>query len=172
LADIQWTRIFGWHVDSDRINRWLTFGANFGVLVGIFLLIAELRQNGELMRIQVEQERSQNYHNWLRQAAGDDNFLAVFAKIQEPGNSMRERISQLSEIDQMRLRFLVSARFYDYETLHAQYEQGYVSEDYWQERAIPGIRSMAPVWAGTHPPDGPAGRRAFKEEVRRIMNGS
>ena len=28
-----------------KLNRWLTLGANLGVLVGIFLLIAELNQN-------------------------------------------------------------------------------------------------------------------------------
>ncbi len=29
-------------MDSDRVNRWLTLGANIGVLIGIILLIVEL----------------------------------------------------------------------------------------------------------------------------------
>jgi len=32
-------------VDSDRVNRWLTLGANIGVLFGIILLLFELNQN-------------------------------------------------------------------------------------------------------------------------------
>jgi hypothetical protein len=40
-------------MDSDRINRWLTLGANVGVLVGIILLVLELNQNSVLMRAQI-----------------------------------------------------------------------------------------------------------------------
>ena len=32
-------------MDSDRVNRWLTLGANIGVLFGILLLLFELNQN-------------------------------------------------------------------------------------------------------------------------------
>ncbi len=31
-------------MDSDRLNRWLTLGANLGVLVGIIFLAVEIRQ--------------------------------------------------------------------------------------------------------------------------------
>jgi hypothetical protein len=34
-------------MDSDRINRWLTLGANIGVLIGIVFLAVEIRQNRE-----------------------------------------------------------------------------------------------------------------------------
>jgi hypothetical protein len=43
---------------ADAINRWLTLGANLGVLVGIFLLIAELNQNSTLMRAQIFNDRA------------------------------------------------------------------------------------------------------------------
>lgn len=43
-------------MDSDRLNRWLTLGANLGVLVGIILLIVELNQNRDLMRAQTRNE--------------------------------------------------------------------------------------------------------------------
>ena len=32
-------------MDTDRLNRWLTLGANIGVLIGIVLLVIEVRQN-------------------------------------------------------------------------------------------------------------------------------
>ncbi len=34
-------------MDSEKLNRWLTLGANFGVLVGIIFLAIEIRQNTE-----------------------------------------------------------------------------------------------------------------------------
>ena len=37
----------------DNLNKWLTLGANVGVLIGIILLVAELNQNSTLMRAQI-----------------------------------------------------------------------------------------------------------------------
>jgi hypothetical protein len=46
-------------MDSDRLNRWLTLGANLGVLVGILLLIVELNQNRESIRAQTRNDLAQ-----------------------------------------------------------------------------------------------------------------
>ena len=35
-------------MNLDGINRWLSLGANVGVVVGLALLVFELRQNSEL----------------------------------------------------------------------------------------------------------------------------
>ena len=40
-----------------RLNQWLSVGANFGVLIGIILLIVELDQNSDLARLQLEDNR-------------------------------------------------------------------------------------------------------------------
>ncbi len=42
----------------DRINRWLTLGANVGVLAGIILLIVEVHQNAALTRAAMEQQKN------------------------------------------------------------------------------------------------------------------
>jgi hypothetical protein len=43
---------------TDKISRWLTLGANIGVLFGLALVAFELQQNSELMRIQINQARA------------------------------------------------------------------------------------------------------------------
>ena len=43
-------------MDSDQLNRWLTLGANLGVLVGIVLLLVELDQNRDMMRAQTRHQ--------------------------------------------------------------------------------------------------------------------
>ncbi len=53
---------------ADAVNRWLTLGANLGVLVGIILLIAELNQNSVLMSGQIFNERA---------GQGIDLFMSV-----------------------------------------------------------------------------------------------
>lgn len=40
---------------SDRIARWLTLGANIGVVLGLIILIVEIRQNEALTRVATEQ---------------------------------------------------------------------------------------------------------------------
>ena len=46
-------------MDTDRLNRWLTLGANIAVLVGIFFLAAEVSQNTNMMRTQINQSRAE-----------------------------------------------------------------------------------------------------------------
>lgn len=41
---------------ADSVNRWLTLGANFGVLIGIIVLLTELNQNSTMMRAQTRNE--------------------------------------------------------------------------------------------------------------------
>ncbi len=40
-------------MDSDKLNRWLTLGANIGVLIGIIFLAIELQQNNENLAAEV-----------------------------------------------------------------------------------------------------------------------
>lgn len=43
---------------AEKLNRWLTLGANLGVVVGLGLLIVEIRQNTLLMEAQMMQSRT------------------------------------------------------------------------------------------------------------------
>jgi len=43
---------------TDRLNRWLTLAANLGVIVGLLVLIVEVRQNLDLTRTQMESGRN------------------------------------------------------------------------------------------------------------------
>jgi hypothetical protein len=159
-------------LESDRVNRWLTLGANLGVLIGLILLIVEIEQNSELVRAEIEHTRSEAYVAWLRQAAANDQILNLFVTMGTLEGSFGDRFAQLEPIERMRFQQIVEARFYDYENLFGQYENGFVSQTYWEQRASPGIAEWAPRWNVTNPPDGPGGRKDFKEEVRRILRES
>lgn len=43
---------------SDRLNRWLTLGANLGVVLGLVILIVEVRQNATLTRADMESRKN------------------------------------------------------------------------------------------------------------------
>jgi hypothetical protein len=42
----------------DRLSRWLTLGANIGVVLGLIILIVEVRQNAALSRTELQVERN------------------------------------------------------------------------------------------------------------------
>jgi len=156
-------------VESDRLNKWLTLVANLGVLFGLVLLIFEIHQNNSLMQVQIEESRSKALVAWRRQIVGNEVIAGLYAKTNNLEGPPLETWNQLTPIEQVQLRYLISADFYAYENMYSQYERGFISEEYWQERIVPVIRARAQFWNVIYPPDGPIGRRAFKDDVERIF---
>jgi len=155
---------------SDKLNRWLTLGTNVSVLVGIFLLIVEINQNNELVRTQIEQARSDAFVLWQREIASGDHVAALFAKLTAIDEDWRNIDStHLDPVEMERFGAVASARFYDYENMYAQYERGFVSEEYWHGRIAPAIRLWAPIWADQYTDDQWITRQGFKDEIDRIM---
>jgi hypothetical protein len=159
-------------MNSDQLNRWLALLANVGVLVGIFLLIVEIDQNNELMQAQIEQSRSETLVAWRREIVGNENAARVMVLRENLLRSPQAALDQLGPSERMQLVNLILADFYDYENLFSQYERGLVGEEYWNERVVPAIQRRASSWQFLLPPDGPSGRRAFKDEVERILRES
>ena len=157
---------------TDNAHRWLALGANVGVLLGLILLIAELNQNSKLVRIEIEQSRSATYVAWLRDAALNDHYPALVANFGSMGGSFEERFAQRNPVERQRIRLVTEARFYDYENLFSQYQEGFVGDEYWEQRIVSAVRVWARRWAVTHPPNGPTGRQAFHDEVSRILRES
>ena len=157
-------------MQSNKLDRWLTIGTNLSVLIGIILLIVEINQNNELVRVQIEQTRSDTYVAWQREVASGDHVALLFAKLGAHDRDLLSKIdySQLDPVEMIRIRAIAVARFYDYENLYAQYERGFVSEEYWRQRIVPAIHEWAPVWAKLFPADQLAMRQEFKDEIIRI----
>ena len=65
-------------MDSDRLNRWMTLGANPGVLVGVFLLIIELRQNTNSTELQAAQSYVALSHELDFRIVDDPSLIALF----------------------------------------------------------------------------------------------
>ncbi len=50
-------------MNVDRVNRWLTLGANIGVVLGLIILIIEVRQNASLTRVALETAKNDQLAN-------------------------------------------------------------------------------------------------------------
>jgi len=162
-------------LESDSLNKWLTFGANIGVLIGLALLIFEIQQNNVLMLAQMEQSRSLSLVEWRRQLVLEDaGFTEIRAKFDgvTDSDSGRQVFQQLTPAERIRLTTEMAADIYDMENVFAQYERGLISDEYWQERMVGAIGNRAQRWKEyTTLFDGPGSgtRQAFQDEVERIL---
>jgi hypothetical protein len=107
-------------MDSDRANRWLTLGANIGVLIGIVLLIVELAQNRDMIRAQTRHEI----------AAGIVDLLLVPASNQQLADVMyrAEMGGELTPQEDFQFRMRTNALLRYWEDVHYQYRVGLYDE--------------------------------------------
>ena len=89
---------------TKSINRWLTLGANFGVLIGILLLIAELNQNSLLMQAQLFNDRSSQGTDLFMAMAVSEQLAEIDAHLHESG--FPEDPSAISELTAVQRRQL------------------------------------------------------------------
>lgn len=103
-------------MDSDQLTRWLTLGANFGVLVGLLLLIVELNQNRDMMRAQIRHELAAGIVDILQVPASNEQLADVMYRAHS-GEELTPR-----ELFQFQLR--TNALFRYWEDVHYQYREG------------------------------------------------
>ena len=118
-------------MDSDRLNKWLTLGANVGVLVGIALILFELRQNAELMRAQMTQARGDNVVQTYRELMSSDGWLEIRAK-QRASVSVEDWIESLTPTEYERVWYRQLIEFHDLRTQYFQYKVGLLDEGIWK----------------------------------------
>jgi hypothetical protein len=123
------------HLDSERINRWLTLGANVGVLIGIVLLIIELDQNRDMMRAQIRNELSIGVQELVRPALVDQDLADLLIRA-GTGES-------LSPAESFRVGIWDQSIFRYWENVHYQYRQGLYEESEY----LPHIDAMLDVLA-------------------------
>ena len=105
---------------SDSLNRWVTLGANLGVLLGLFLLVVELGQNRDMMRAQTRNELSMGIVDLLMAEAENPQLASVNYR----GNTGQELTSEERYQYERRTR----AMFRYWENVHYQYRQGLYDE--------------------------------------------
>ena len=107
-------------MDADRVNRWLSLGANTAVLIGIALLIFELGQNREMMRAQIRNEISRGAFDVMSLTAANRETAEALARF--------NRGDELSDSDRIMLTTRSEAMFRYWENVHYQYRLGMYDE--------------------------------------------
>ncbi len=103
-------------MESDRLTRWLTIGANLGVLIGLLLLVAELAQNRDMMRAQIRHELATGIVDLLQTPASNAQLADVLFRASSGGELTS------NELFQFELRTNALLRYW--EDVHYQYRVG------------------------------------------------
>jgi hypothetical protein len=132
---------------ADNLNRLLTLGANFGVVIGLILLIAELNQNSELMSAQIHQARADNYVSDMMTMADSEFLLPAYKKLSDAGGITDvSALAALDETERERIRRYSQARLADYDNLFYQHRLGYLDDEYYQSRVVTSLKRMTAIW--------------------------
>jgi hypothetical protein len=71
---------------TDRITRWLTLGANIGVVLGLLLVAIQIRQEAELTKIQLFSDHTDARKEWAQAMMGDSPMDVVAKSIERPAD--------------------------------------------------------------------------------------
>jgi len=106
---------------AGRINSWLSLGANLGVVLGLILLILEIRQNTEMMRAQINQSRTDTAISYL-QAVYNSEFMPEIIDRVHGGE-------ELSALELIRYQTYFRAANRSQDNNLWQYNQGFLGEN-------------------------------------------
>jgi hypothetical protein len=119
-------------MDSNGINRWMTLGANLGVLAGIIFLAFELQQN----TVATELEAVSNFQNTFSEielfVAGNPEFAELLVKSRES--------EELTPTDHLRLSIFYGNLLFSWQYTHFQYKTGALDEDIWEGSRVKWTR--------------------------------
>lgn len=72
-------------MDSEKLNSWLTLIANVGVVIGIFLLIAEVNHATRLAEVEAYQTRIRDIQELNIELALSDSLAGILGKANSEG---------------------------------------------------------------------------------------
>jgi hypothetical protein len=103
-------------MDTTKLARWLSVGANIGVLAGLILLVMELNQNRELTRAQVRHELAMGIVDLLQTPASDAQLAGVLYRARSG--------AALTAEEQFQFELRTNALLRYWEDVHYQYRAG------------------------------------------------
>ena len=120
-------------MNAEKVNTWLSLGANIGVVIGLMLLIIEIGQNTDMMRAQINQSRADTALFQQYSMSDTDYIAPIIAKTM--------RGEQLSDVEMIRYDARMRAFNRNQDNNLWQYNQGYLGENI--PRSIKGaVRSV------------------------------
>ena len=112
-------------MNTDALNKWLTLAANLGVLIGLILLVVEIRQNTDMMRSEMSQARANNRVEAYYTQAFSEHWPRLMAS-RNGYESRDEWYASLSDEDYERARYFYLGVTNEMANTAYQCEQGFL----------------------------------------------
>ena len=106
---------------SEKINSWLSLGANIGVVLGLILLIVEINQNTEMTRAQMTQMRADSAMSQQHAYFNSEYLPAIMGKVRN--------MEELTAEENRRYRSYFRSFNRSQDSNLWQYNQGYLGEN-------------------------------------------
>jgi hypothetical protein len=113
-------------MESDRVNRWLTLGANIGVLVGLIFLVAEIRHTNDLARASAYRSRGAEIQEAHQAVALDPELSRILLKYNQQG------IEGLTDHERIRYTYWQIATQLRMQNQFNDYQLGFLDEEIYQ----------------------------------------
>jgi hypothetical protein len=108
-------------MDTDRLNRWLSLGANVGVVIGIVFLAYELRQNSALLEAEAGRQLTQNQISLYNEMLASPEFTEFLAKLKSG--------EELTDAEKIRERGFYSKLILSWSWEFSEYRAGRLRQD-------------------------------------------
>lgn len=134
-------------MSKQTFSGWLSLIANFGILIGVLLIVVELSQIRELLTAQVRNDFTTTVMSRNDAVAADPEMIDIMMRGKDGGN--------LDANEDLRYRLRTSGTFQQWQNTHFQYQMGLIDEQEFQSyrdswtaiaRASNGF---ARVWCGS-----------------------
>ena len=121
-------------MDSDRINRWISLGANIGVIIGLIMLVIEVRHANNLAEASAYRSRGDEIQAAYQSVAMSSELAELLVKVDTQG------IHALSDVEAKRFGAYLQAGIFRMQNQFNDYTLGYLDDDSYQAMLAEAIR--------------------------------
>ena len=109
---------------ATKVRDWLEIVGMFAVVASLIFVGLEMRQSHEIALSQAYQSRTAAAVEWNTAFAGNELALSAYIKANEGSDD-------ISPMEREALRRTLLAVLFLFDNAYYQYQQGYVSEEFW-----------------------------------------
>ena len=110
-------------MNTDQLNRWLTLGANVGVIAGLFVLILEIRHANELAELAAYRNRGTEIQQAWTALSVSPQLAEILVKVEKAG------VGALNDVERTQLRAWEFGRMSRMQNQFYDYQHGYLDTD-------------------------------------------
>ena len=117
----------------DKLNKWLTLVANLGVLIGVFFLVAEMRQSNSIANREAASEISTSGSELNSFVLENQEFAMLRSKL-------RDANANLSPLEQEQVLSWTLMQLNHWTLVNNSYENGLIDEPIYEIQLQAGLR--------------------------------